>query len=162
MKKKIVMLAMGLLMTLSASAQFEQGKMYANAGFSSLDLNYTALKKWSFDVNGKVGYMFADDCMALADCFWGIHDASPNCFGLGAGVRYYIEQNGIYLGAGARYKHTEGVDDFLPNVNIGYSFFLSRTVTVEPELYYDISTKKFEDYSGFGFRIGFGIYLGKK
>ena len=67
--------------------------------------------------------------------------------------------SGIYLGAGANYKHSECYDDFLPNVNVGYAFFISRTVTIEPELYYNMSTKSFKDYSGFGLRIGFGIYL---
>jgi hypothetical protein len=32
-------------------------------------------------------------------------------------------------------------------------------VTVEPEIYFDMSTKDIKDYSGFGLRIGFGIYL---
>jgi len=83
----------------------------------------------------------------------------PNDISAGVGMRYYIRQNGIYLGAGASYKHSDGYDDFMPNVHVGYAFFLSRTVTIEPELYYNMSTKSFKDYSGFGLRVGFGIYL---
>lgn len=161
MKKKIAIFVTGLLIAVSANAQFEQGKVYASAGLSSIDLNYKSASKWNLDLCGKVGYMFKDNWMATADGQWGLHQEEPNYFSLGAGIRYYIEQNGLYLGAGARFKHSTGYDDFVPNVQVGYAFFISRTVTIEPELYYDMSTKSFSDYSGFGLRIGFGIYLDK-
>ena len=48
--------------------------------------------------------------------------------------------------------------DFQPNISLGYAFFLNRTVTVEPELYFNLSTKDI-DNSSYGFRIGFGVYL---
>jgi len=159
MKKKIALFITGLLMAVSANAQFEQGKMYANAGLSGINLNYNSTTKWNLELSGKAGYMFQDDWMAVGDVAWGIYQETPNTFSLGAGIRYYIEQNGLYLGAGARYKHAECYNDFMPNINIGYAFFLSRTVTVEPEIYFDLSTKDIKDYSGFGLRIGFGIYL---
>jgi len=69
-------------------------------------------------------------------------------------------QNGLYLGAGVQYKHAVSYKDFLPGVQVGYAFFISRTVTIEPELYFDISTKNF-DYSAYGLRIGVGVYLFK-
>lgn len=159
MKKKLFMLFFGLMTVVSASAQFEQGKLYASAGLTNLDLHYNANTKWDLGLNAKVGYMFMDDWMLLAEGQWNLRQEAPNDFRLGAGLRYHIEQNGLYLGAGVNYKHAEGYDDFLPNVNLGYTFFLSRTVTIEPELYYDMSLKEFKDYSGFGLRIGFGIYL---
>lgn len=159
MKKKIFMLLFGLMTVVAANAQFEQGKLYANAGLSGLDLNYNANAKWNMDISAKVGYMFMDSWMMLAEGGWGIHQKAPNDCYLGAGLRYHIEQNGLYLGAGLRYKHSEGYDDLLPNVNVGYTYFISRTVTIEPELYYDLSTKNTKDFSDFGFRISFGIYL---
>ena len=166
--KKLLMTFATLLLAMSVSAQqyqnvsdtpFNKGKMYASAGFSGLDLNYNSTTKWNLNIDGKVGYFLVDDVMALAEAQWGIHQEYPNDFIVGAGMRYYIRQNGIYLGAGANYKHSECYDDFLSNVNVGYAFFISRTVTIEPELYYNMSTKSFKDYSGFGLRIGFGIYL---
>lgn len=157
MKKKIAMLLFGLMTVVGANAQFEQGKVYANAGFTGLDLNYQ--NDWNLGINAKVGYLFMDNWMVLADGMWNIRENANNDFRLGAGLRYHIEQNGLYLGAGARYKHENKYDDFMPNVNVGYTFFLSRTVTVEPELYYDISLKDIKDRSDFGLRIGFGIYL---
>ena len=45
------------------------------------------------------------------------------------------------------------------SAQVGYSFFLNRTVTIEPEIYYNQSLKDHNDYSGFGLRIGFGIYF---
>ena len=47
----------------------------------------------------------------------------------------------------------------LPGVEVGYAFFLSRTVTVEPSIYYDQSFKNHSDFSTIGFRIGVGVYL---
>ena len=61
---------------------------------------------------------------------------------------------------GANYVHKwHDFDDFMPTIQLGYSFFLNRTVTIEPELYYNQSLKDHSDYSGFGLRIGFGIYF---
>ena len=85
--------------------------------------------------------------------------AGSNSFSAGAGLRYYIEQNGLYLGAGGNYVHEKNYDDFMPTVQIGYAFFLNRTVTLEPELYYNQSLKDHNQFSGFGFRIGLGIYF---
>ena len=47
----------------------------------------------------------------------------------------------------------------MPSVQVGYAFFVSRTVTIEPELYYEQSFKNHKDYSNFGLRIGVGVYL---
>ena len=58
------------------------------------------------------------------------------------------------------FSHDE-FDDLLPSVQVGYSFFINRTVTIEPELYYEQSFKNHKDYSQVGLRIGIGIYLFK-
>ena len=47
----------------------------------------------------------------------------------------------------------------MPGVEVGYAFFINRTVTIEPAIYYDQSFKKHSDYSTVGFRIGIGINL---
>ena len=47
-----------------------------------------------------------------------------------------------------------------PGIHAGYAFFVSRTVTLEPELYFDISTKG-SDYMCYGLRVGVGVYLFK-
>ena len=52
-----------------------------------------------------------------------------------------------------------GYNDVMPGVEVGYAFFISRTVTIEPVLYYQQSFNDHSDYSKLGFRLGFGIYL---
>ena len=47
----------------------------------------------------------------------------------------------------------------MPGVEVGYAFFLSRTVTVEPSIYYNQSFKEHSDYSKIGLKIGIGVYL---
>lgn len=164
MKKFIVSIAM-LAMTLVANAQssetpFAKGKIYAGAGFSGLNLHYNSKTKWNFDINARGGYFIEDNWMLLGEFLWGIRQKADNSFAIGAGGRYYIVQNGLYLGAGARFAH-QGSDynDFVPNVNIGYAYFLNHHVTIEPELYFDISTKSFKDYTGVGLRVTMGVYF---
>lgn len=164
MKKFIVSIAM-LAMTLVANAQssetpFAKGKIYAGAGFSGLNLHYNSKSKWNFDINARGGYFIEDNWMLLGEFLWGIRQKADNSFAIGAGGRYYIVQNGLYLGAGARFAH-QGSDynDFMPNVNVGYAYFLNHHVTIEPELYFDISTKSFKDYTGVGLRVTMGVYF---
>jgi outer membrane scaffolding protein for murein synthesis (MipA/OmpV family) len=159
MKRKILFLLLALTMSVASHAQFEQGKKYASASVSGLDLNFNDSENWKFDLSLKGGYMFEEAWMLTGELGYGYHKFEPNFFQLGAGVRYYIEQNGLFLGAGANYVHRNYKDDFMPTIQLGYSYFISRTVTIEPELYYNQSLKDHADYSGFGFRIGFGIYL---
>ena len=164
MKKFFVAIAM-LAMTLAVSAQssdtpFEKGKIYVGAGFSGLNLYYNSNTKWNFDINARGGYFIEDNWMLLGEFMWGIRQKSDNSFKLGAGARYYIVQNGLYLGAGARYAHQGSeYNDFVPNINVGYAYFLNHYVTIEPELYFDISTKSFKDYTGFGLRVSLGVYF---
>ena len=47
----------------------------------------------------------------------------------------------------------------MPSVQLGYAFYISRTVTIEPEIYYEQSFKDHKDYSQVGLRVGIGVYL---
>lgn len=157
--KKIVLFAVALLMSVAANAQFEKGKAYVGASLSGLDLSSQA-EKFHLGVNAKVGYTLADDLMATAVASYEHLKDSPDTYSFGVGGRYYIVQNGLYLGAGIKYKHTECYNDFMPGLQIGYAFFISRTVTIEPELYIDFSTKHFKN-TCYGLGVGFGVYLFK-
>ena len=157
--KKIVLLALTLVMSLAASAQFEKGKGYLGASLSGLEVE-SYCKQFHLGIDAKAGYLFADNLMALAEVGYNHWQKQEDEVTLGASGRYYIIQNGLYLGAGLKYKHTIGYNDLLPGVQVGYAFFLSRTVTLEPALYFDISTKS-SDYSCYGLRIGIGVYLFK-
>ena len=157
--KKFALIAVALVMSLAANAQFEQGKGYLGASMSGLDLSSQG-KKFHLGLNAKAGYLFMDNLMGLAELGYEHWEDASDQFVLGASGRYYIEQNGIFLGAGLKFKHAKDYNDLMPGVQVGYAFFLGRTVTLEPELYFDFSTKNF-DYSCYGLRIGVGIYLFK-
>ncbi|MGI6242928.1 MAG: hypothetical protein ACOYJK_05280 [Prevotella sp.] len=158
--KKIFMLLTALMLTMSASAQFEGGKKYVGASLSGFDLSYNGLQELRLGVSAKAGYMVDDDIMLLGEI--GYEHPGKNTsdiFSVSVGGRYYIEQNGIFLGANCKYTHANSYNDLMPGVEVGYAYFLSRTVTIEPSIYYQQSFKKHSDYSTIGFKIGVGIYL---
>lgn len=157
--KKIALFALALMLSLTASAQFEQGKGYLGASLSGFDISSQA-KQFHLGLDAKAGYLFADNLMLTAQVGYNHWEDSSDTFTLGVGGRYYIVQNGLYLGASLKYKHAADYNDLLPGVQLGYAFFISRTVTIEPELYMDFSTKKFEN-SAYGLGVGIGVYLFK-
>jgi outer membrane receptor for Fe3+-dicitrate len=166
--KKVLMSLVALLMAMSVNAQkylnesdtpFKQGKFYVNASLSSLNLDYSKASEWSFGLGAKAGYLFLDNWSVLAVFDYNnISSGEVVTTDIGAGARYHFENIGLYLGAIAKYAHSTGFNDFQPELNVGYSFFLNRHVTIEPELYYKHSFKD-SDYSGFGVRLGFGYYF---
>lgn len=157
--KKLLMVLIALTMTVAANAQFEAGKWYTSASMTGLDLSYNGMSELHLGLEAKGGYLVEDNWMVLADV--GI-DTQKNftALSVGAGARYYIIQNGIYLGVNAAYKHGTGsYNDFVPGIEIGYAFFLNRNITVEPAVYYNQSLKSHSDYSTIGIRLGLGVYI---
>ena len=122
-----------------STTPFEESKFYVGASLSGLTLNYSKASEWSFGLSAKAGYLFLDNWMVL-----GVFDYQNYSSGyavttnIGAGVRYFFERNGIFVGLTPKYSHQPGIDEFKPEVNVGYAFFLGHYVTLEPELYYDI------------------------
>ena len=160
MSKKHCLVVMAMMLAVAAHAQFEKEKKYIGASLSGLNLSYNGAEKTNFGLDAKAGYMIMDNIMVTGTLGYHKMTDSPSSVNLGVGGRYYMEQNGIYLGASLNYSHMyESCDDFQPSVQVGYAFFLSRTVTVEPEIYYNQSFKSHKDYSKVGFRIGIGVYL---
>lgn len=166
MKKILMTMLCGLMMSVTAQAQttvsetpFAKGKIYGAASLSGLGLSYNKDQDWHFGLHGKGGYFIEDNWMLTGNLGYDFRKAGYNSFSAGAGIRYYIVQNGLFLGAGANYCHEHGYDDFMPTIQLGYAFFLNRTVTIEPEIYYNQSLKSHSDYSGFGIRVGIGFYL---
>lgn len=163
MKKKIVTMLFGLLATLAANAQltdtppFGKGKVFVGASLSGFDIG-RSMSNFHIDLSGRGGYMVTDNVLALGELSYNYLQHTDGVISLGVGARYYIAQNGIFLGAGMRLTDMTNNLDFQPNVSVGYAYFLNRTVTLEPELYFSISTKDF-DNSSYGLRIGVGIYL---
>ncbi len=168
------MLSMVVLLTaMSVNAQkylndsdspFTEGKYYAGASFSGLNANYSKATDWSLALQAKGGYMFLDNWMVLGVfAYDNTSNGSVVSANIGGGARYYFDQIGIYAGITAKYAHTkvegaDSYDDFKPEFYCGYAFFLNHFITVEPEVYYEHSFHD-TDYSGFGLRIGMGIYF---
>ena len=61
-----------------------------------------------------MGYKIEDDLMLLGNASFQTSSSkgTPNSMSLGVGGRYYIEQNGIYLGVNAKFVHTKSYNDF--------------------------------------------------
>lgn len=159
--KKIAVVALGLMVSVGAHAQFERGKQYCGASLTGLNLSYNGSEELSLGIQAKAGYFFEDDMMLLAQAEYkhsGL-EGVKDYWALGAQGRYYIEQNGIYLGAGVKLIHTGSYNDVMPGVEVGYAFFVSKQVTIEPAVYYDQSFKNHSDYSTVGVKVGIGIYL---
>ncbi len=155
--KKILFLLLFVLTAGAAHAQFEKGKTYVNTSLSGLNMQLN--KDFCLGVDAKAGKFLADDWAVYGQAGLDYKASRLDYLYAGAGFRYYIEQNGLFLGAGAKYAHQGNYNDVLPNFELGYAFFLSHSVTIEPSLYYDLSVKNTSEYSTLGIRIGFGFYF---
>ena len=163
MKKKLLAIALALLTSTGTYAQFERNKVYVGSSLTGLNMKYNGSDKFSFGFNAMGGWFVTDDVLLYGQTGYSHSGNSDDRFNVGAGARYYIEQNGIFLGANCKYVHGGGgYDDFVPGVEVGYSFFVNNSVTIEPAVYYDQSFKSHSDYSTIGLRLGVGVSLFKK
>ncbi len=159
MKKFTMVLLLLVAAVTSANAQFEQGKKYVGASVSGLGMSYNSSEKFRLEVDAHAGYFIADCLMATATVGYE-HTRNLDDLRLGAGMRYYFDQNGIYLGAGAEYNHiTKNHNDVMIPLTVGYAFFINRYLTIEPSLYYKMSLHDFSNNSTVGFNIGLGFYF---
>jgi len=162
MKKIILAFALLLAGVSSSFAQFEKGKYYIGAGLNGADISYDATNKFSFGAEADLGYMIERDWLIIGDAGVKLTDSTLRNFYVGAKGRYYIEQNGIFLQAGAKFLHEDygtSYNDFQITPEVGYCFFLSHYVAVEPSIYYDMSLSNFSDRSRFGLKIGLACYF---
>ena len=151
------------IVALSAHAQFEKDTWYLNTSFTELGLTHSKSEGTRFGFQASGGVFLVDN-LALLVSFKGHyvkHGTDESM--VGTQLRYYFSECGVYGGLGLSYKHlSAGSFDkslvcFTPEV--GYAFFLSRNLTIEPAVYYDLSMNHFKDYSKFGIKLGFGYYF---
>ena len=159
MKKILIMLTM-LTMTMVAKAQFEAGTTYVNASLSGLDLSYNGTEEGKFNFGAMAGYFIEDNW--LVDVQAGVSHLGKGHRAVitgGVGGRYYVEDNGLFLGVNAKLLLSKGHNDLMPGIEAGYCFFLNDKLTIEPSVYYDQSFRKHSDYSTVGLRISLGVYF---
>lgn len=160
--KKLILCMLCLACTVAAQAQFERDKWFVNTSVTGLGLSYSNAEKahFGFEVNG--GAFLADNVSLLLSLGgdYGKHQTSTTAVGVGG--RYYFSRSGVFLGLGLKYKHFDykGWKDnnFGATVEAGYAFFLSKSVTIEPAVYYDQSFND-SDYNKIGLKVGFGFYF---
>ncbi len=165
--RKIIVGLMLLMTTVVAHAQFEQNKWFFDAAVSEFGLSYSGSEEFRMGVKANVGTFLFDNVALLLNGEGTYHEKGDRCASFGVGGRYYFDQCGIYIGSGVKFKHYEyhgsgennaDFNDAHWTFDVGYAFFLSRTVTIEPAVYYDLSFKD-KDYSKLGFKLGFGLYF---
>lgn len=161
--KKLLVSMLLLVCTLGVHAQFEKNKWFVNTSVTGLGLSYSGQEKthFGFDANG--GAFMADNIALLVSLGGDYGKHINNTTHVGVGGRYYFDKVGIFLGLGLKYKHFGDIptkdNDLAAGFEVGYAFFLSRTVTIEPAIYYDQSFLHHKDYSKVGFKVGFGFYF---
>lgn len=160
MKKILLTMVLALTMITSASAQFEQGKKYVGASLTGLNLSFSDLKDFAFGVDANAGYFIERDIMVIGTAGIDFSNGELNQFEVGAKGRYYIEQNGLFLAAGLKYRHAfKNINDLQITPEVGYCYFLNQYITVEPSVYFDVSLTDFSHKSEFGLKCGIGIYF---
>lgn len=159
---KRILLALCLLATtMAAQAQFEKGKWFINPSVTGLNLSYnTNTDKANFGLEANGGAFVANNIALLLNVGANWVGGGDDTYKLGVGGRYYFDAVGIYLGANVNLRHWDLVGPHNQTrlgfgAEAGYAFFLSRTVTLEPAVYWDIN----KDRSELGLKLGFGFYF---
>ena len=157
--KKLLMTLLSCVTTLGAKAQFEKNTTYFSTSLTGLSMSYSNQEKFTLGVD-VLGGFFVEQSWMLYGRFGYGHTQVSDDVTLGVGMRYYILQNGLYLGSALQYQHLfKNMNNVQICPEVGYTFFLNRFVTLEPALYYNISLNNFSDGSKVGLRIGFGFFF---
>ncbi len=159
--KKIIFTLLFAVVSLGASAQFEKGTKYVGASVSDFGLSYSKYEDFRLGIHALGGLFVENSWMVLANFGWE-HLPGNNSIDLGAGGRYYMQQNGLYFGGSFKYQHVcpdVKADNFYLTPEVGYCFYLNDHVSIEPAVYCDMCLNHFKDFTKIGFKIGFGYYF---
>jgi len=162
MRKTILTLVLALVSFASASAQFEKGKKYLGANLNGFGISYSKNSKLAIGLGVDAGYMIKNDMLLMGATNLEFANSTLNRFELGAKFRYYIEQNGIFLSAGTKFVHEDAAyytNDFVITPEVGYCYFLNGNLTIQPSVYFDISTSDFGDKSRVGLNLALGWFF---
>lgn len=145
--------------SMAAHAQFEAGTKYIATGLSGLNMSYGDQAGFQLGLDASAGYFIADSWLVKANLNYN-HTRHTDDFSAGIGGRYYIRQNGLFLGAGIGFSHlTKNINDIEIPIEAGYCYYLNGHVSIEPSVYYNMSINDFASGSKVGLRLGLGFYF---
>lgn len=164
MKRRIFSLLLAVAAATGAYAQFESGKVYFGANLTGAGISYSDRKDLALGVGLEAGRFVARDWLLIGECNLDYRNSDWQSIGFGVKGRYYIEQNGLWVGAGARFQHEfKNYNDFVLTPEVGYCFFVSRTVAIQPSVYFDLSCSDFSHNTEVGAKVGIALFFdGKK
>lgn len=160
--KKLLFCAIIFLFSVASHAQFEKNKWVVSPSITQLNVSYSGYEKTTVGFEAEGGLFIMDNVAVLLNGGTNIREGGDDKTSLGAGVRYYFENVGIYVGTKARFDQydfqTGNKKDVSLGGEVGYAFFLTRNLTVEPAIYYNQSLTD-QHYSKVGLKLGFGFYF---
>lgn len=194
MLRKVLTMLLIAVSSMQASAQFEKYTSYLNTSLTGLGLSYSKDSRFKMGVQATGGY-FVEDCWMLYGRFGFEHQGARgvmknrNDLQIGVGGRYYIEQNGIFLGVGLAYQHATNVTfsqhesiiggttengpveirtvyNCYGNRNyvhltpeVGYCFYVNNYLSIEPSVYCNLCLNRFSEGTEIGLKLGMGFYF---
>ena len=137
--------------------------MILNPSVTGLDFSYSKNDDAKFGIGAQAGTFLGRWYCFDGKCRSRLVATRRMTYTLGTGMRCYFNTTGIYLGGGfdwerVRYKGGSHNNDWGLGIEAGYAYFLSKTVTIEPAVYYKWRFDD-SDNSRFGVKIGFGFYF---
>ena len=194
MLRKVLTMLLIAVSSMQASAQFEKYTSYLNTSLTGLGLSYSKDSRFKMGVQATGGY-FVEDCWMLYGRFGFEHQGARgvmknrNDLQIGVGGRYYIEQNGIFLGVGLAYQHATNVTfsqhesiigetsengpveirtvyNYYGSRNyvhltpeVGYCFYVNNYLSIEPSVYCNLCLNRFSEGTEIGLKLGMGFYF---
>ena len=124
-----------------------------------MNIAYNETEKLNAEVDISAGSFVMDNFAILGNIGSKFNNNGNQKFYIGADARLYTNF-GIYLGAGLEYNYLRATDwkGMMYDLHLGYAYFLSRTVAIEPAFYYKHAFNEKDKYD-YGFKIGFGCYF---
>lgn len=157
--KKWTFLMLLLAVAMNANAQFEKRTKYLGASLSGLGLSYSSNERFRLGLDLDAGYFMWDNVLLEGNIGYE-HTRYTDDVRIGVTARYYIIQNGIFLGAGVEYNHfTKSNNDVMIPIEVGYAFYLNHYIAIEPSVYYKMSLHDFSGNSTVGLRFGLSYYF---
>lgn len=155
--KKVIFVLLMTVSALGAHAQFNKGTHYANASLSGFGIGFEN-GNFSFGLSGEYGY-FIDDNWMVGGLLGYNYSAGHHSFQLKPEFRYSLDSNGLNLGAGLQFEHVGTGRNYIQLCpQVGYTFFLSDKISLEPAIYADFALNDFKNGTSAGLKIGIGLY----